>query len=346
MKKLISLPYVLILALLVFIPHAYAEFPDSSDVELINEGIGLTFNEHYDRAKELFSELRTKYPEHPCGAFFMAATSQAEMKDYENFAFEKEFYANIDTTIELADKLRDRDRNSAWAYYFMGAAYLYRALYDSRKGGRWSPMRNGIRGKNLLEKCLELNPGVCDALAGLGTYRYWGEVKAGGLKWLPFIGGNREEGIENLIEASHKSLFSVDLAKSALIHVYIQEGKFIQADSLAAYLYEKYPEGKTFLWARAFVNFKSESYKTALEYFDSLENRLNIQGQPENYNLFEVSYYKMLCCYHLGDYDLALLAYNSAMEAPLTEDERKRQKEEYEDMEKCRENILEILSGK
>lgn len=341
-------PAIIIIFLFYFsaVPSAHAEFPDSADIALINEGLRLTFNEDYSRAQELFSELRTKYPDHPCGLFFIAATRQAQMKDHEDFAYEREFYDNIDSAIDLAYELRNRDSDNAWAYYFMGAANLYHALYDSRKGGRWSPMRNGIRGKNLLEKCLDLDSTVYDALAGLGSYRYWGEVKAGGLKWLPFIGGNRKQGIDNLITASQKSYFSQDLAKSALIHVYIHEKEYVRADSLATYLYDKYPEGKTFLWARAFANFEGKNYERALEFFDSLENRLEKQAPPENYNLYEIAYYKMLCRHNLEQYDLALVAYDYAQNLPLTEDERERLKDECKDMEKCRQEILEILGGK
>ncbi|NIS17605.1 MAG: hypothetical protein GWO41_14485, partial [candidate division Zixibacteria bacterium] len=65
---------------------------------------------------------------------------------------------------------------------------------------------------------------------------------------------------------------SRDLTRSALIYVYIQEEQYKKADSLAVEMRTKYPQSKSFLWARAFANLEAERYDDALVFFDSLKD--------------------------------------------------------------------------
>jgi tetratricopeptide (TPR) repeat protein len=329
----------------ISVPSLYAEFPDSNDIELIKTGIGLTLNEDYQTAKSLYSELQAKYPAHPCGPFFMATVYQAEMKDYEDFKYEQEFVDNIELSIELADDCRDENRHDAWAYYFMGGCNLYRALFEGRKGSSWSAARKGIRAKNLLEKCLDLDSTIHDARAGLGSYRYWGDVKGGVFAKLPFVGGDRGKGLEDLKKAVEKSTFSRDLALSALAFIYIQEEKYDTADSMASALRGKYPQGKSFLWARAFANFGAERYEKALSFFDSLRAEIKEEGQPNNYNQYEISYYKTLCYYNLENYTEAMIEIDNAEHLILSDDVRNRLQDMIDEVEEHKEKIREILSG-
>ncbi len=335
--------YIIILA--VCVPSLFAEFPDSLDIELIETGIGLTLNEEYRPARGLYSELQAKYPDHPCGPFFMATVYQAEMKDFEDFQYSQEFTDNIELSIELADECRDENHHDAWAYYFMGACNLYWALFEGRKGSSWSAARKGIRAKNLLEKCLDLDSTLYDAYTGLGSFRYWGDVKGGVFAKLPFVGGDRGKGLEDLEKAVEKSYFSRDLALGALAFIYIQEEKYDTADSLASALRENYPQGKSFLWARAFANFEAERYEKALSFFDSLRAEIKEEGQPNNYNQYEISYYKTLCYFNLENYTEAMIEIDKAEHLILSDDVRDRLHDMIDEISEHKEKIREILSG-
>jgi len=333
------------IALAALISPVLADFPDSSDVGLIISGIELTLNEEYSQARELYSELQTKYPRHPGPPFFIAATYQAEMKDHEDFEYEQEFVNNIELSIDLADKLRNEDEDDAWAYYFMGASNLYWALFEGRKDGKWSVAHKGIRGKNLMEKCLGIDSTMYDALAGLGSYRYWGDVKGGIFAKLPFVGGDRRQGIEDLRIAAEKSIFSGDLAQSALIYVYIEEGKYDLADSLAVGMRKKYPHSKSFLWARAFANLEAERYESALEFFDSLKAIIEQENQSSKYNLVQISYNKMLCHYNMERYADALIEIDYCENMLLAHDVRDRLDDIFDKLNDHKKKIRKILSS-
>jgi tetratricopeptide (TPR) repeat protein len=320
-----------------------AEFPDDEDIALIREGVALIFHEKYDQARGLFTSAMEKYPEHPMPSFFLAAVYHAEMMDGEHFDLEKEFYENIEATISYADKMRDNDRRSAWAYYFMGGANFYWAHYDGKKGSKWSSARKGLRSKNLLGKCLDRDSTIYDALTCLGACQYFGSAGTSSLNWLPFISDKRQEGIANVLTAIDKSLFSKDMAQSILVWIYRYDEDYEKALALIDRLLERFPEGKLFLWSKSACLREAENWPAAIEVYDTLFQRITgEERQYNNFNLYEISYYRATCYFQLEEYDLAMQAIDYCENLVLSKDVKKRLEEKREDLEKHKKMILEI----
>jgi len=322
-----------------------ADFPDSADIDLIQTALACTFNEDYTQAHNLLENLATKYPGHSCGTFFTAAVILAEMSDREHFEDDKLFDSLIDETISRADKLRDDNPKSAWAYYFMGMANFYQALQDTRKGKKWPVLKNGLRGKNLLYKALALDASLADAYFGLGNYYYWGSVKTRGYEWLPFVGDNRQKGIASLQQAADSSLFSGDLARSALVRVYYNDQHCDSAEILAEDLIRKFPEGKSFLWARAEGNFINKNYNYALILYEELARRIEADSSVNNYNALQIAYQQILCCYKLEQYERALIMIAQAQNMFLKEEVRRRHKNTLKEIRNLKQKI-EKRAGK
>lgn len=320
-----------------------AEFPDPHDINLIREGIGLTYNEQYDSAHTLFKTFQSKYPDIPAAQYFRAATLLAEMKDHENFMHDDSFYQYLEDVIDMADRMRERDYDSDWAYFFMGGANAYWAYQDVRKGNKLSVIQKGIRCKNLLEKCLDKNPQNHDARFGLGNSQYWGSVKTEKFNWLPLLGDDTELGIENIRIATERSLFSQELAKNALIYIYTNEEMYDSAVVIAQKFRAQYPQGKSFLWAISAACFEAEKYKKALPYFDSLQVMLDSESYQSNYNQFQLAYYRMVCHYELGNYDECLVEVDKCRNIELSGKERERLDKEYKQVEKYRRKVLEYF---
>lgn len=335
----------LTLILAVALPQiCLAEFPDSADVGLIRMAQAYTFNEKYILAQNLLENLDHKYPDHPCGTFFKAAALLAEMSDREHFENDKYFDSLIKQTISRADKLRDSNPNSAWAYYFMGMANFYQALQDTRKGKKFSVLKKGVRGKNLLNKALDLDSTLYEACFGLGNYHYWGSVKTRGLEWMPFVGDNRLQGIAGLHQAANSSLFSGDLARSALIRVYYNEHQIDSAEALVKNMILKFPNSKSLLWARAEGHFINDNYIPALIYYGELEQKIAVENTGNNYNSLQIAYQKILCHYRIEQYLQALMESERALNLPLSEKVRKRHKNNLKEIRKIKEKIQKRLS--
>lgn len=337
------MPTVLILLVVTPFVCLMAEFPDDDDISMMRDGVRMIFHEQYDLAREMFAAAMEKYPEHPMPFYFLAAVDHAEMMDGEHFDLEKEFYDNIRATISYADKMRDDDRRSAWAYYFMGGANFYWAHYDGKKSKSWSAARRGIRSKNLLGKCLDRDSTLYDALACQGACQYFGSVSTYSINWLPFISDKREEGTANVRLAIEKSLFSQDLAQSLLIWILRDKEEYEPALELLDQLIERFPEGKVFLWSKSACLRQAEDWRGALEVYDDLFQRIiNEDRQYNNFNLYEISYYRATCYFELEEYDLAMQAVNYCDNIVLSKDVKKRLKEKREDLEKHKQMILEM----
>jgi tetratricopeptide (TPR) repeat protein len=332
-----------LLLLLIFTLPLSAEFPDSLDIDLIKYGLGLSYEEKYDEAEALFTQLQAKYPDHPCGDFFIAVTLYACMKDREYFEQADRFYDHIKKSIKLADKMRRKNRRDTWAYYFMGAANFYWAFLDAAKGGKFSVMQKGIRGKNLTKRCIDYNSTNYDALVGLGAFQYWGSVESEGFNWLPFIGDNRAEGLKNLELAAEKSLFSRDLTRSILVMVYSNEEQFERALALNDSLLAKYPECKMYMWAEAFTYFSAEDYDDALSSYSTLFDRIKNENeyQYNNYNLLSIAHKRMLCYFNLEQYDLAMKEIEYCDNLDLSKEVRKRVKDKLKSLKHHKKEILE-----
>jgi len=343
MKRTASVIISAFIILILTVPTVLAEFPDSSDLFLIKQGIGLSLNEQYAEAETLFSDLKLKYPDHPAGSFFLAATLLAQMSDYETFDDNDDFKKLIKATISQADKLRDGDRNSAWAYYFMGMANFYQALQGSRRSSKFSVLKQGIRGKNLLNKCLDLDSTLSDAYLGLGSYYYWGSVKTAGYDWLPFIGDNKQQGLDYLQIASQQSYFSTDLVNSALIRIYYNENLSQSADSLVNILESKFPQGKSFLWAQASGRFSALDFKGALKIYGQLRDRLKSENSMNNYNLFQIAFRRVQCFYELQEYTQTLIEIDICDNINLSKQIKKRHQSNLKELNKIKRDIQKKL---
>jgi len=321
-------------------PQKYPDYQDEEIKKLFLVGIDACFREDYPLAEEKFKQVVSKAPQDPAGYFFLAMLYQAQMMDYESDFKEKDFYENIKAAKKYARGRIQNNKKDPWAYLFLGNAYGAKALYEARKGNWWSGLNNGLRAKSALKEAVKHDPDLYDAYAGLGSYHYWASVVippwAG---WLPFIGDRREEGISEIKLAYQRSIFSQDAAANGLIWIYINEKKFDQAISLAENMQNKYPQGKSFLWALATAYYEESDWTNALfsyrEILGRIENQIDGStssgNHPENpnnyYNQIECKFHIANCLFSLGKLDECILTCEEIQNYTLDENTKERQKD-------------------
>ena len=76
--------------------------------------------------------------------------------------------------------------------------------------------------------------------------------------------------------------------------------------------------------------------------YDTLFQRITKEGQSNNFNLYEIGYYRATCYFQLEEYDLAMQAIDYCENLVLSKDVKKRLKEKRNDLEKHKRMILEI----
>ena len=268
--------YFLIFNLLVF-SKTVAQGKITDDVDsTIRAGIDLVHKEKFNEAIAEFGKLIQKYPDAPVGYFFIAASYQSLIDDYRNENYKKDFEQYVDTAIAKGQRKTDIDSSSAEDHFYLGGSYGYRGIYKSFRGDWWGAFKDARKAKSHLDEALRINSELYDCYFGLGAYHYWGSIKSRIFWWLPFIGDDREKGIEQYKLAAEKGRYAVDEAKYGLLRVYIEEKRYQEALALAEALKSINPDDPFLLWmtGQAYMGLGNwdealKDYQRLLEYFKS-----------------------------------------------------------------------------
>ncbi len=244
---------------------------DTKTDSLIRSGIASSIQHDYLNAESVFQRLIEDFPDHPVGYFFMAATIQSKMLDYESDQWSQDFYRYIRLAIDSAKKneveLRAHD---LWSSFFHGSALCYLAFYEGRKGDYLKAVSHGLSGISILKKINKIDPQFHDAGFGIGSYKYWRSQKTKFLNWLPLVSDDREEGIELVREAVEHGEYTKCAAMNELIWILLDAGKAEEAYGWALKGLEKFPQSRFFLWGASKTSFALEDYSASATHFGHL----------------------------------------------------------------------------
>lgn len=228
----------------------------------------------------------------PIGVLFKAAVFISKMAYEEDDIYTDQFNKFIDSSMLLAEiNIKKADSNIvAWNYLCIGHAYAYRSVYESRFGSLSSAIKNGFNAKSAYENGLDFDSSVYDLYGGLGMYHYWKSAKAGFLRWIHVFNDDKEKGIDELYLAIDSSEVSKEVAMSSLIWIYLDAKQYDTAIVIAQNMYNKYPDGNTFLWAMAKIYFQSAQYEKSIEVFQMLYDKL-MRLHTNYFNIVESEHY-------------------------------------------------------
>ena len=202
-------------------------------------GINLVLNDRFKEGLRVFEDLQQRYPDHPAPHFFKAATYQSWMSVFRLNRFEKEFEENIDLAIEKGHALLKRE-NDPWLFFYVGAAYGYRAFNQFRKH-RWIRAYSDAKeGVNNFQEALEEDPNLFDVYLGLGSYHYWRTAKSSFLRLITFwIPDRRELGLRQLEFSFQHGSYSSEQAGYNLVAAYFDYGQYEKAMQTLESIFEK-----------------------------------------------------------------------------------------------------------
>jgi len=136
-----------------------------------------------------------------------------------------DFRMRVDDVIAATTAWTTRDPARAEAWFYLASAYGARAQWRALRGQRLAAARDGRRIKAALERAVALDPGLADASFGLGLYRYYADVAPIALKilrWMLLLpGGDREEGLQEMLRARREPLLAASEADYQLHLVYL-----------------------------------------------------------------------------------------------------------------------------
>ncbi len=266
--------YILIIQVLFF-SKGFAQGTVTDDVDsIIQTGIDYIHQDKFNEGIAEFKKIIDAYPDEPVGYFFVAASYQTLIDDYRNEKYKARFEEYVDTAIAKAQRKIDNGSDSAEDHFYLGGAYGYRGIYKSFRGNWWGAFKDARGAKSHLDKALEIDSALYDCYFGLGAYHYWGSIKSRIFWWLPFLGNDKEKGIQQYKLAAEKGRYAKVEAKYGLLRVYMEEKEYRKALELAEELKSINPDDPFIFWTvgQAFIGLRNwddalKSHQKLLDYF-------------------------------------------------------------------------------
>ncbi|HWO56660.1 MAG TPA: hypothetical protein VNN55_03740 [bacterium] len=307
-------------------------------------GIDLSANDRFASADSIFAWLMDAYPESPMGPLFRAGNIQARMIDAESNDERESFLTLVAEAERRSDALIKSGGADAETEFALGVAAGYRAVHESRWGGWFSALKQGLRAKKHFQQALRIDSTLCDALLGLGTYLYWKSVKTDWINWLPLVPDSRRRGMDHLARASHCGIFARAAARAALAGALIKDERYNEAIAHADTLRQEHSQGKTAWWIKGRALLAMYEWDRAQSAFDSLEARIRAQGPGNYFNLIECAYYRAQCHWGAGRYREAQSECGRALTYPADEEVRKRQEGKLDELRRMQRRLAKMLA--
>lgn len=308
-------------------------------------GIQATLNDRFAEAESLFAGLASEFPESPLGPLFAAGAVQAQMIDTESPARSASMSRWLEESRRRTQRLRASGAAPAEVAFFAGIALGYEAIYESRWGGWFAALKQGLRAKNRFREAFREDSTLVDALVGIGNYHYWKAARTDFINWLPFIPDTREQGLAELRRVISAGTVTREAARASLARALIHDERYAEALAHADTLAGEFPDGKVPLWMQAQANFGLYRWDAAHDLFDEIERRLRRDGPGNYFNLLVCAYHRAFCDFESGRWGEAIDECLQAMAYPLSEPVRKRHKKTLSELRDLKRKLKTMLKG-
>ena len=214
------------------------------------------YNFKFEKAEQQFRWFKQKYAWHPLPYFLLGLSEWWKiMPSLGDRSHDNRFLAYMDSTIRVAEHLHDHNPEyRTEAAFFLAAAYGFKGrLYSDEDRKEWRKAAvAGKRALHYLDECKENNNLSPELLFGDALYNYfsvWVRENYPALKpllWF-FPKGDKELGLRQLKEVSYNAFYTRTEAMVWLMRIWSSyENKNEQAQQLAEYLHQTYPDNPYF----------------------------------------------------------------------------------------------------
>ena len=190
-------------------------------------------------------------------------------------ASDESYLALADKAIKIAES-RIARADSAEMRLYAGLGWSFRARLLGLRNDRRGTARAGVNARAHLLRCLQLDPEMADAYAGLGLYNYYVDTLSPIARILRFFmgipGGSKQEGIRQLEIATEKGELTRTGARFYLAkNLRMYERDYARSLQVLAPLIEEFPRNPIFLLIRGEVQAKLGRREPAEESFRQAE---------------------------------------------------------------------------
>jgi tetratricopeptide (TPR) repeat protein len=217
---------VLLVALLASVPVvARQDEPAIRGETALVRAYDLIFDARFETFEAELARTCGPAPVEACHVLDATALWWRIQLDPESRKLDDEFSTSVERAIRTTEAWTERAPDDAEAWFYLGAAYAARVQWRVLREERLAAARDGKRIKEALEHAIDLDPSFDDAYFGIGLYQYYADVAPTAAKILRFLlllpGGDREEGLEQMLRARAHGRLLQDEADYQLQIVYL-----------------------------------------------------------------------------------------------------------------------------
>ena len=312
MKRFVLLVYLVLLLVIL----SASEIEDK-EKNTINAAIDLLYQEKFEEALPIFEYIKDTYPDYPIGDFFLGFYYNFLASYYESDYFDSKIVLYYDLAEKKAKYHLSNNEKDPWFNFYMGASLINKGYMLGRDGSRFSGITKTFDGISYIEDCLEYDKYHGDAIMLLANYKYY---KSTVLSW---VYDRRDMAVLLLKQSIATSYFSEYLARSALGWIYIDYGKYSDAEAVADKALEKYPDNHLFIFLKARALFEMKKYQEAAELYHKLETKISVMDPKySEKDMFNIYYFLSKSYSALNESQLSRKYYENAVMCRLTKKER------------------------
>ncbi len=300
------------------------------DIQYELEGaVDNMYNFKYARAEKQFKSMRRRYPEHPLPYFLMGLSQWWKIvpTNIRTLEYDNLFFAYMDTTIQKAEVMYEKNEKNFEASFFLAAAYGFTARLHSERSNWRKATVASKRSLEFMEKAKAGNGLSPEFLFGEALFNYYSIWIHENYPMLRpvlvfFPDGDKYLGIKQLAYVANTGFYTGTESKFFLMKIYAnEEKKMDEALHLSEQLALKYPDNAYFgrFYARLlFVQgYFTKAEQVSLDILDKLDRQMpgyeGVSGRYASYILAYINQHKY------RNYEKAELYYkNSIMFAEMT----------------------------
>ncbi len=300
--------------------------------------ICLAYNCHFDQALNLLGDSTDNVSGPMRWNFFRAVILWHDLVFLDSASassksVEVNFVRSVSRTIDIGERILNRNPSDTTALFYTGFALGYLAKYDASKGDEFKAASDGKKGLSYHRKFLDLcrlhgenSSTVCDVYFSLALVNYYASGLAWYLKPLLFIlgeSGSADKAYQYLTIADKKGRFTKYEASDILGELYAREEKFDSAAAIYHHLMSLFPDAFLFYFDK--LSWSLEDHKEyercAMVCREAIKASYTHRLTQIDSLYLAKTYFRLAdCCEKTGNYSEAMQALNGMIDRHVVPD--------------------------
>jgi len=292
-------------------PDTSVNFMDSAKFYLVHQ--------EYDKSEYFCKTRLVRQPRDAEAIYLLLASAQTRILDYESYNLDADAFVQTAGTAlrSLSMDLPGKTgQDSLVCLFYIGNIQGGISVIQAKVGNWPSAVRYGASSIGAFKRVIKSDPDFYPAYLGLGIFNYYISQH---LKWLPFFGDRRKEGLEQVWLSTKADFPYSYVAKNSLCWILLERNQYDLADSVASSVLQEIPSNTIFIRLKARIALWKREWPYAIAWAKKLVV-LSEKRIPANWSDVLSGYQILISSYEsLGRKNESLALCRKVLSSPVPE---------------------------